>query len=100
MERWPSGLRRTLGKRVSVNSASWVRIPLSSISGATLRCGQWGLAQPNASNHGPTQNPDEPNFLSVSGAFVQPQCEEGATDAAPPPAERLRARYGPTRTAC
>src|SRR5712691_431128 len=29
MERWPSGLRRTLGKRVYVNSVPWVRIPLS-----------------------------------------------------------------------
>src|SRR6185436_11002524 len=28
-ERWPSGLRRTLGKRVNVNSVSRVRIPLS-----------------------------------------------------------------------
>src|SRR6185503_11707958 len=28
-ERWPSGLRRTLGKRVYVNSVPWVRIPLS-----------------------------------------------------------------------
>ena len=29
MERWPSGLRRTLGKRVYVNRVPWVRIPLS-----------------------------------------------------------------------
>jgi hypothetical protein len=29
MERWPSGLRRTLGKRVYVKSVPWVRIPLS-----------------------------------------------------------------------
>ena len=29
LERWPSGLRRTLGKRVCVNSVTWVRIPLS-----------------------------------------------------------------------
>ncbi len=29
LERWPSGLRRTLGKRVYVNSVPWVRIPLS-----------------------------------------------------------------------
>src|SRR5712691_9809043 len=29
VERWPSGLRRTLGKRVYVNSVPWVRIPLS-----------------------------------------------------------------------
>src|SRR6185295_13182783 len=28
-ERWPSGLRRTLGKRVYVNRVPWVRIPLS-----------------------------------------------------------------------
>ena len=27
IERWPSGLRRTLGKRVYVNSVSRVRIP-------------------------------------------------------------------------
>ena len=29
IERWPSGLRRTLGKRVCVNSVSRVRIPSS-----------------------------------------------------------------------
>src|ERR1700754_2812192 len=28
-ERWPSGLRRTLGKRVYGNTVPWVRIPLS-----------------------------------------------------------------------
>ena len=28
MERWPSGLRRTLGKRVG-ETLSWVRIPFS-----------------------------------------------------------------------
>ena len=28
-ERWPSGLRRTLGKRVCVDSVPRVRIPLS-----------------------------------------------------------------------
>ncbi|CAH2604893.1 protein of unknown function [Rhodovastum atsumiense] len=28
LEGWPSGLRRTLGKRVCVNSVPWVRIPL------------------------------------------------------------------------
>ena len=29
LERWPSGLRRTLGKRVCVHSVTWVRIPPS-----------------------------------------------------------------------
>ena len=29
LERWPSGWRRTLGKRVYVHSVTWVRIPLS-----------------------------------------------------------------------
>src|SRR4029077_10285132 len=38
-ERWPSGLRRTLGKRVYVNSVPWVRIPLSppTLRGTTMR---------------------------------------------------------------
>jgi hypothetical protein len=36
-ERWPSGLRRTLGKRVYVKSVPWVRIPLSPPSDSNVR---------------------------------------------------------------
>jgi hypothetical protein len=32
LERWPSGLRRTLGKRVYVSDITRVRIPLSPFS--------------------------------------------------------------------
>src|SRR6185369_4057759 len=45
MERWPSGLRRTLGKRVYVNSVPWVRIPLSPPAATCRGVGRPSLLQ-------------------------------------------------------
>src|ERR1700741_2272199 len=45
-ERWPSGLRRTLGKRVDVNSVPWVRIPLSPPHPSLSRCSEKMAGRP------------------------------------------------------